>query len=92
MSIEPRHATAVPLEDPARVLDFVPPGADLIVPLANGEPKLLLDALDAHANELKNAAQDLIKAVKAVEARGFRKAVANLNAACNSCHTIYIDR
>jgi acyl-CoA hydrolase len=35
------------------VLDFVPPGADVIVPLANGEPKVLLDTLDAHADELE---------------------------------------
>ena len=38
--------------DPVDVLDRVGPGADVIVPLANGEPKLLLDALDAHADRL----------------------------------------
>ncbi|HEX5615563.1 MAG TPA: propionyl-CoA--succinate CoA transferase, partial [Acidimicrobiia bacterium] len=35
------------------VLDHVPPGADIVVPLANGEPKTLIDTLDAHAAELE---------------------------------------
>jgi acyl-CoA hydrolase len=39
--------------DPVDVLDHVDAGADVIVPLANGEPKLLLDALDAHADRLE---------------------------------------
>jgi len=34
------------------VLDHIGPGADLIVPLANGEPKVLLDTIEAHAGEL----------------------------------------
>jgi acyl-CoA hydrolase len=38
--------------DPAAVLDFVEPGADIIVPVANGEPASLLDALEANADRL----------------------------------------
>ena len=38
--------------DPAAVLDHVEPGADLIVPVANGEAVSLLDALEAHADRL----------------------------------------
>jgi acyl-CoA hydrolase len=34
------------------VLDHVPPRADLVVPLANGEPSALLDALEAHHERL----------------------------------------
>jgi acyl-CoA hydrolase len=52
--LDRRHPAAQPFDDPARVLEFIPPGADLIVPLANGEPKILLDTIDAAANELKN--------------------------------------
>ncbi|MCU1430018.1 MAG: propionyl-CoA--succinate CoA transferase [Actinomycetia bacterium] len=51
--IDRRHPAANPVA-PERVLDFVPPGADLIVPLAVGEPKVLLDTIDAHANELEH--------------------------------------
>jgi acyl-CoA hydrolase len=38
---------------PDEVLDHIDEGADLIVPLANGEPKELLDAIDAHADNLR---------------------------------------
>ena len=34
------------------VLEHIGPGADLIVPLANGEPVSLLDAVEAHASDL----------------------------------------
>jgi acyl-CoA hydrolase len=37
---------------PEAVLDHVKPGADLIVPLANGEPVTLIDTLEAHADRL----------------------------------------
>jgi hypothetical protein len=37
---------------PAAVLDQIGPGADLIVPLANGEPVTLLDAIEAEAMRL----------------------------------------
>jgi acyl-CoA hydrolase len=37
---------------PEAVLERVAEGADIIVPLANGEPRTLIDALDAHAGEL----------------------------------------
>jgi acyl-CoA hydrolase len=40
------------LSDPAEVIDLVPPGADVIVPLANGEPVSLVSALDEHADRL----------------------------------------
>jgi acyl-CoA hydrolase len=39
---------------PASVLEHIHPGADLIVPLANGEPVVLLDAIEAHAGELED--------------------------------------
>jgi acyl-CoA hydrolase len=35
------------------VLDHIAPGADVIVPLSNGEPRTLIDVLDAHADELE---------------------------------------
>ena len=44
-----RLPTASP---PEAVLAHIAPGADVIVPLANGEPRTLIDALDAHAREL----------------------------------------
>lgn len=37
---------------PAAVLDHIGDGAPLIVPLANGEPIRLLDAVEAHADDL----------------------------------------
>jgi acyl-CoA hydrolase len=39
--------------EPADVLCHVPEGADIIVPLANGEPPALLDALEANASSLE---------------------------------------
>ena len=41
-----------PLADPSALVDRLPAGADLIVPLANGEPVTLLDAVEARADEL----------------------------------------
>jgi acyl-CoA hydrolase len=37
---------------PAAVLEHIRPRTDLIVPLANGEPVVLLDAIEAHADDL----------------------------------------
>jgi acyl-CoA hydrolase len=37
---------------PEDVLGHIPPGADVIVPIANGEPVTLLDTLEAHHREL----------------------------------------
>ena len=39
---------------PEAVLDLVGPETDVIVPLANGEPRRLIDTLDAHAGELSS--------------------------------------
>jgi acyl-CoA hydrolase len=39
-------------EAPEGILRFVEPGADIILPLANGEPPLLLDTLEAHQDQL----------------------------------------
>jgi acyl-CoA hydrolase len=39
---------------PEAVLTHVLEGADIVVPLANGEPRTLIDTLDAHAHELTN--------------------------------------
>jgi acyl-CoA hydrolase len=40
------------LARPDGVVDLIPPGADVIVPLANGEPVSLVAALDEHADRL----------------------------------------
>ena len=40
-------------EAPARLLALVPPGADLIVPIGQGEPQTLLDLLEEHAEQLQ---------------------------------------
>jgi acyl-CoA hydrolase len=37
---------------PEAVLEHVAPGTDIIVPVANGEPVSLLDAIEAHADQL----------------------------------------
>ena len=36
-----------------RVLEHIPPGADIIMPNANGEPAKLIDTLEEHAEELE---------------------------------------
>ena len=41
-----------PASRPDAVLDHVTSGCDIIVPLANGEPVTLLDAIEAHADQL----------------------------------------
>jgi acyl-CoA hydrolase len=43
---------ATPAASPAAVLDHIAPGTNVIVPLANGEPVTLLDALQEHASGL----------------------------------------
>jgi acyl-CoA hydrolase len=48
---------------PEAVLEHVGPGADLIVPLANGEPVSLLDAIEAHADELRDVTVHQMHAV-----------------------------
>ena len=45
-----RHRDPV---DPDAIVAEIEPGADLIVPLANGEPVTLLDAIERHAAELE---------------------------------------
>ncbi len=40
-------------DDPAAVLDLIAEGAQLVVPIANGEPVRLLDALEADAHRLR---------------------------------------
>jgi acyl-CoA hydrolase len=41
-----------PVSPPQAVLSHVAPGADVIVPIANGEPRMLIDTLDQHARDL----------------------------------------
>lgn len=41
------------VDHPDAVLSHIGPGTDLIVPLANGEPVTLLDAIEAHADRLE---------------------------------------
>lgn len=38
---------------PEAVLEHIAPGTNVIVPLANGEPRTLIDVLDAHAERLE---------------------------------------
>ena len=47
-----RVRTVLTQTPPEAVLDHIEPGADLIVPLANGEPTAVLDAIEAHAETL----------------------------------------
>jgi acyl-CoA hydrolase len=42
-----------PAAGPEAVLDHIGPGADIIIPLANGEPTMLLDAIEHHADGLE---------------------------------------
>ena len=35
------------------MLDHIPPGADIIMPNANGEPAKLIDTLEEHAEQLE---------------------------------------
>ena len=44
--MDPASATAV--------LEHIGSGSDIILPLANGEPVTLLDAVEAHADHLEN--------------------------------------
>jgi acyl-CoA hydrolase len=39
--------------DATAVLEHIGPGTDIILPLANGEPVAVLDAIEAHADELR---------------------------------------
>src|SRR4029077_13998536 len=48
----PAHNTP-PMGRPEDVLAHIGSGADLILPLANGEPVAVLDALEAHAGDLE---------------------------------------
>ena len=48
----PSHRPEVPPSAAESVLEHIGPGADLIVPLANGEPVSLLDAIEQHASTL----------------------------------------
>lgn len=38
--------------DPAAIIERIVPGTELIVPIANGEPVVLLDTIEAHAERL----------------------------------------
>ncbi|MDQ1519912.1 MAG: hypothetical protein QOI55_985 [Actinomycetota bacterium] len=42
------------MADATAVLDHVADGTNIIVPLANGEPKVLLDTIDAHGDDLRD--------------------------------------
>jgi acyl-CoA hydrolase len=46
--------TTAPLGRAEDVLLHVPPHADIVAPLGNGEPDAIFDALEAHAGELHN--------------------------------------
>lgn len=51
-SIPPTHADPAALAD--SLIEQMPSGADVVVPIANGEPVRLLDAIEARARELDN--------------------------------------
>jgi acyl-CoA hydrolase len=54
MPTEPTIASHVPLPVPAAaVLDHLGPGADVVVPLANGEPVTVVDAIEGGADGLE---------------------------------------
>ena len=59
---------------PDAVLEHIGPRADLIVPLANGEPVSLLDAVEAHASALDGVRVHQMHAIhdRPVPARGVR--------------------
>lgn len=42
-----------PAPGPEAVLDHIGPDADIIIPLANGEPVTVMDAIEAHAEHLR---------------------------------------
>ncbi len=44
---------APPASSPEAVLDHIGPGTDIILPLANGEPPVLMDAIEDHADRLE---------------------------------------
>jgi acyl-CoA hydrolase len=48
----PVHRLSVRPSRPESVLDHIPEGADVIVPMANGEPVGLIDALERHNDRL----------------------------------------
>jgi acyl-CoA hydrolase len=52
--LQQRGSAARPVDDPSAVLEHISHDADLIVPLANGEPKVLMDTIDAHGPDLRN--------------------------------------
>lgn len=44
--------TLPPAVAPEAVLEHIAPGTDIIIPIANGEPMAVLDAIEAHADQL----------------------------------------
>ncbi len=48
------HNILTPSVPPEAVLEHIKPGADLIMPNANGEPVKVVDALEEHAEELQD--------------------------------------
>ena len=55
----------MPPSRPEDVLDHIGPHADLIVPLANGEPVVLLDTLEANASRLEGVRVHQMHALRA---------------------------
>ncbi|MEZ5217319.1 MAG: acetyl-CoA hydrolase/transferase C-terminal domain-containing protein [Ilumatobacteraceae bacterium] len=49
---------------PESVIDLVRPGTNLVVPLANGEPVSVMDAIEAHAEQLHGVRVHQMHAVK----------------------------
>ena len=47
------RASLMPAASPEAVLDHIPPGTNIIIPLANGEPISVLDAIEANADRLE---------------------------------------
>jgi len=67
---------------PEAVLEFIEPGADIIMPNANGEPVELVDTLELHAGELQGVRIHQMHAL-----RERRYIAANSAIACDTCRT-----
>ena len=46
--------TRIPPQPPEAVLEHIGPGTELIIPIANGEPVTVLDAIEKSAERLEN--------------------------------------
>lgn len=64
MSMSFLHMLEEKRKPPEYVLSLIKDGDDLILPLANGEPQVLLDCLEAHASQFRNVKIHQMHALK----------------------------